>query len=67
MQQGKQEDGKSVWEYILLYTDNVLEIGCNPKRMLRHDLGQYFELKEERIVPPNIYFGGRGREMLLEN
>ena len=37
---------------------------CSP---LRNEVGKYFELKEKSIGPPEIYLGGRMREVTLEN
>lgn len=45
-------DGQEVWEYMLLYTDDVLCIGPSPVKTLREDIGKYFELKQESIGPP---------------
>ena len=42
-------------------------IGENAEKVLRHELGRYFNLKEESIGPPNIYLGGSVRKVKLEN
>lgn len=34
---------------------------------LHHEIGKYFEMKEESIGPPNIYLGGQMRQVELEN
>lgn len=62
-----KSDGTKVYEYILLYTDDALVVSENPERLLRNELGRYFELKEESIGPPKIYLGGRVRKVQLEN
>ena len=51
----------------MLYTDDALVVSSRAEHVLRHELGKYFELKEESIGPPNIYLGARIRKVLLEN
>ncbi|GAX21971.1 hypothetical protein FisN_16Hh038 [Fistulifera solaris] len=67
MRPAKKADGSSYYEYILLYTDDTLCVSENPERVLREEIGKYFELKEESIGPPKIYLGGRVRKVELEN
>ena len=67
MRPAKQSDGADCYEYILLYTDDALVISENAERVLRLDLGRYFELKEESIGPPKLYLGSRIRKVQLEN
>ena len=45
----------------------MLVISENTERVLRLDLGRYFELKEESISPPKLYLGSRIRKVQLEN
>ena len=49
MRPAKRSDGADHYEYILLYMDDALVISENAERVLRLDLGRYFELKEESI------------------
>ena len=67
MRPAKRSDGADYYEYILLYTDDALVISENAERVLRLDLGRYFELKEESIGPPKLYLGSRIRKVQLEN
>ena len=67
MRPAKRSDGADCYEYILLYTDDALVISENVERVLRLDLGRYFELKEESIGPPKLYLGSRIRKVQLEN
>ena len=67
MRPAKRSDGADCYEYILLYTDDALVISENAERVLRLDLGRYFELKEESIGPPKLYLGSRIRKVQLEN
>jgi hypothetical protein len=62
-----QPDGAACYEYILLYVDNALAIGVNAEKMLREEIGRYFELKEESIGPPTLYLGGKMRQVILDN
>jgi hypothetical protein len=67
MRSAKQPDGSACWEYILLYVNDALAIGVNAEKMLREEIGRYFELKEASIGPPKIYLGGRMRQVILDN
>ena len=62
-----KSNGQEYYEYVLLYTDDVLCISENPERIIRSQIGKYFELKEESIGPPKIYLGGHMRQVTLEN
>jgi len=63
----KKGDGSTHYEYVLLYTDDVLVISENGEKILREGIGKYFELKESSIGPPNIYLGGKLRKVTLDN
>lgn len=67
MRAAKKADGTSYYEYVLLYTDDALCVSENPEKVLRNEIGRYFELKEESIGPPKIYLGGHVRQVQLEN
>ena len=41
-----KEDGSKVWEYVLLYFDDALVVSNNGEKVLRGEIGKYFELKE---------------------
>ena len=60
-------EGAEYWEYILLYTDNVLVISYTREKTLQDGIGKYFQLKEEPIGEPKIYLGGHMRKVTLEN
>ena len=60
-------DGSTYYTYILLYTDDALVIGEHAEKVLRQELGKYFRLKEKSIGPPDIYLGGKMREVVLDN
>ncbi|CAJ1963375.1 unnamed protein product, partial [Cylindrotheca closterium] len=66
MRPAMKDDGSEYWEYVLLCTDDALCVSMNPERVLRKELGKYFELKEESIGPPKIYLGSNVRKVELD-
>jgi hypothetical protein len=44
--------GEEYYEYLLVYTDDILAIGVKPKEILTH-LNKYFSLKPDSIHPPD--------------
>ena len=58
--------GEEYYEYVLLYTDDVLVISDNAESVLREEIGQHFILKEESIGDPGQYLGGKLRKVMLE-
>jgi hypothetical protein len=67
MRPAVRPDGHSYWEYVLLYTDDCLSVSHRGEHVLRKEIGKYFELKQEAIGSPDIYLGGKLREVELEN
>ena len=63
----QQSDVSEYYKYILLYTDNALVISENTEKLLRHELGRYFNLKEESIGPHKIYLVGSVWKVKIEN
>ena len=49
-------NGQPVYEYILVYSDDLLAIGIDPKRVLCH-IDQHYKLKDGSIERPNKYLG----------
>ena len=45
MRQDIQADGSEYYEYILVYTSDDLAVSENQEKLLRDELGRYFELK----------------------
>ncbi len=58
MRAAKRKDNSDYYEYVLLYVDDCLAIGVDPESILRHEIGKYFQLKEESIGEPTIYLRG---------
>ena len=67
MRPAKKADGSPYYEYILLYTDDIVVISENAEDILRTKVGKYFELKESSIGPPSIYLGARVRQVESDN
>ena len=67
MRPAMKADGSEYWEYVLLYTDDVLIVSDKAEQTLRSEIGKYFRLKESSIGPPKIYLGGHMRLVTLEN
>jgi hypothetical protein len=58
MRPAQKPDGSEYYEYVLLYTDDVLVVSTDGERILsRKGIGRYFDPKEEWIGPPKIYLG----------
>ena len=66
MRPALKADGSEYYEYILLYTDDILSVGEDAERVFREEIGRYFELKERSIGPPKIYLGSNVRKVELE-
>ena len=67
MRKAIKADGSKYYEYVLLYTDDVLVVSENGEKILREGIGKYFELKESSTGPPDIYLGGKLSKITLEN
>ncbi|KAL7528322.1 hypothetical protein ACHAXR_005938, partial [Thalassiosira sp. AJA248-18] len=63
----KRKNGEDYYEYVLLYVDDCLVMSERADSLLRDEIGEYFELKEESIGKPSQYLGGKLREVELEN
>ena len=60
-------NGVEYYQYVLLYTDDILAIMEEPERFLREELGKRFTLKEKSIGPPEQYLGNKVSLVTLEN
>jgi hypothetical protein len=67
MRPALKADGSEYYEYVLLYTDDLLVISENGEKLIRDHVGKYFEIKDKSVGPPKIYLGGHMREVTLEN
>ena len=67
MKNSKRGNGKAYYEYVLLYVDDFLVISDDDENVIREEFGKYFELKQESIKPPDLYLGGKMRQVTLDN
>jgi len=58
--------GEKYYEYLFVYTDDILAIGVNPKEVLAR-LNKYFSLKPDSIHPPDDYLGTKIKKTTLPN
>lgn len=66
LRENSDHTGARFYEYVLIYTDDILAIGKNPRAILDR-LDKYFTLKRESIKEPDIYLGGKLRCIQGEN
>ena len=62
-----KSDGTDYYQYVLVYTDDILAIMEETERFLRDELGNVFTLKENSIGPPTQYLGNKVSQVTLEN
>lgn len=56
MRKAVKQNGEPYWEYVFIYTDDVIAMSENPKQILA-DMNKHFLLKEDSIGPPTRYLG----------
>ena len=56
MRVATRSDQTKYYEYLLVYTDDLLAISLNPKEILSA-IDQHFALKERVYKPPDVYLG----------
>ena len=49
IQPAVKSDGPQYRDYVLLYVDDALVVSENGSKILRKEIGKYFEMKEESI------------------
>ena len=59
LQPALKDDGTPYYEYVLLYVDDILAIGLEPKKFIKDELGKLFTIKEKSIGPPTQYLGNK--------
>ena len=67
MRPGIKDDESEYWQYVLLYTDDILCVMEYPEKFLRDEMGTRFKLKEKSIGPPTQYLGNKVSHVNLEN
>jgi Reverse transcriptase (RNA-dependent DNA polymerase) len=61
-----KENKEEYYEYLLVYTDDILAIGMKPMDVLTK-LNKYFKLKAESVHSPDNYLGTKLKETILPN
>ena len=56
MRPAVKADGTKVWEYVLVYSDDLLAVGINP-RVTLEQIDQHYKLKNADISSPERYLG----------
>ena len=56
MRKATRSNGEKYWEYVFIYTDDVIAMSENPRQILA-DMNKHFLLKEDSIGPPTRYLG----------
>ncbi len=67
LRDGLRADGSKYWEYVLLYTDDILAIMEEPEKFLREEMDNIFTLKPNSIKPPTHYLGNKVSQVELAN
>ena len=67
IRRSKHGYGTAYCEYALLYVDDCLVISDRSENIIREEIGKYFDLKQESTNPPELYLGGRMRQVTLDN
>ena len=64
---GTKDDGSEYYQYVLLYTDDILYIGEKPRDFMLNEIGEKFTLKAPSIGPPKQYLGNKMTQVTLDN
>ena len=64
---GTKENGTDYYQYVLLYTDDILAIMVNPETFIRDELSRKFVVKEKSIGQPTQYLGNKVSKVTMEN
>jgi Reverse transcriptase (RNA-dependent DNA polymerase) len=58
MRKATRSDGSPYWEYVLVYTDDILAVSLKPQAIL-DGLSDHYVLKEGSVGPPTQYLGAQ--------
>ena len=56
MRPGVNGAGEKIWEYVLVYSDDLLAVALHPKKIMSQ-IDQHFKLKAGSVVSPERYLG----------
>ena len=60
-----KSDGTEYYQYLLIYTDDILAIMEELERFVPNELGNVFNLKEKSIMSPYKYLGNKILQVTL--
>jgi hypothetical protein len=63
IRENNDHTGAEFYEYVLIYTDDILAIGKDPSATLSR-LNKYFTLKEGSVGPPDQHLGAKIRHSI---
>ena len=66
MKVGVKSNNERYWHYILLYVDDMLIIGVEPRGAV-DAIGKYFQIKPESVDSLDLYLGGKVSKIKLPN
>ena len=64
MRKAVKSNGEKYWEYVFIYTDDVIAMSEQPNLILQ-DMNKHFLLKEGSIGPPTRYLGANVSEYFI--
>jgi Fe-S-cluster containining protein len=64
MRKSVKSTGEKYWEYVFIYTDDVIVISENPNHILS-EMNKHFLLKADSIGPPTRYLGANISEFFI--
>lgn len=64
MRKALRSNGEKYWEYVFIYTDDVVAMSENPKDILQ-EMNKHFLLKSDSIGPPSRYLGANISEFFI--
>ena len=62
-----KDNGTDYYQYVLLYTDDILAIMEHPETFIRDELARKFVVKEKSIGKPTQYLGNKVSKVTMEN
>ena len=64
MRKGTNSAGEKVWEYVLVYSDDLLAVARDPGEIMAK-IDQHFKLKDGSVKEPTSYLGADAGKYLL--
>ena len=64
---GTKDDGSNYYQYVLLYTDDILCIMESPENFMLNEIWERCKLKKVSISSPTQHLGNKVSQVTLEN